>query len=143
MRRLLVAGEAAARLTEETRAQFPEIPFHKIIGMRNRVVHDYGQVDFEIVWETVEHHLPMLMKELQTFFVERGEDLIQRAKSYLRRLRQCGCAVFAGDTPSVSFVDQEQVGFHFNSESYRLRLAAMEIGTEKIEFPDDREIGNR
>jgi uncharacterized protein with HEPN domain len=72
LRRLLVSGEAAARLTEETRALFPGIPFHKIIGMRNRVVHDYGQVDFEIVWETVEHHLPNLMKEPQSFFVERG-----------------------------------------------------------------------
>jgi uncharacterized protein with HEPN domain len=41
--------------------------------MRNRVVHDYGNVDFEIVWETVQTHLPMLFEELQRFFVERGE----------------------------------------------------------------------
>ena len=42
--------------------------------MRNRVVHDYGHVDFEIVWETVETHLPSLLKELQRFFAGRGED---------------------------------------------------------------------
>jgi uncharacterized protein with HEPN domain len=35
----------------------PNIPFHKIAGMRNRVVHDYGNVDFEIVWETIQTHL--------------------------------------------------------------------------------------
>ena len=41
-----------ARLTPETCADFPNIPFHKIVGMCNRVVHDYGQVDFAIAWET-------------------------------------------------------------------------------------------
>jgi len=73
LRRFLVAGEAAARLTAETCAEFPNIPFHKITGMRNRVVHDYGNVDFQIVWETVQTHLPSLFKELQEFFAERGE----------------------------------------------------------------------
>ncbi len=56
LRRILVAGEAAARLTPETCALFPDVPFHKISGMRNRIVHDYGHVDFEIVWETVQSH---------------------------------------------------------------------------------------
>ena len=73
LRRFLVAGEAAARLSDETRAQFPNIPFHKIAGMRNRVVHDYGNVDFEIVWETIQTHLPLLHEELHTFFAERGD----------------------------------------------------------------------
>ena len=68
LRRFLVAGEAAARLTPET----PSFP-PKIVGMRNRVVHDYGNVDFQIVWETVQTHLPPLFKELQRFFLERGE----------------------------------------------------------------------
>jgi len=73
LRRILVAGEAAARLTPETCAELPAIPFPKIVGMRNRVVHDYGNVDFEIVWETIENHLPPLHKELHRFFSERGE----------------------------------------------------------------------
>ena len=54
LRRLLVIGEAAARLTSETEARFEEIPFRKMAGLRNRVVHDYGQIDLEIVWDTVE-----------------------------------------------------------------------------------------
>jgi len=73
LRRFLVAGEAAARLTPETCGEFPEIPFPKIVGMRNRVVHDYGNVDFEIVWETIQTHLPPLFTELAKFFEERGE----------------------------------------------------------------------
>ena len=72
LRRFLVAGEAAAHLTPETCAEFPGIPVHRIVGMRNRVVHDYGNVDFEIVWETIQGHLP-LHKELERFFAERGE----------------------------------------------------------------------
>jgi uncharacterized protein with HEPN domain len=58
LRRLLVIGEAAARLTPESCAEFPEIPFPRIVGMRNRVVHDYGHVDLEIIWEIVQIHLP-------------------------------------------------------------------------------------
>jgi uncharacterized protein with HEPN domain len=73
LRRFLVAGEAAARLMPETCGEFPNIPFHKIAGMRNRIVHDYGNVDFEIVWETIRTHLPSLFKELEQFFAERGE----------------------------------------------------------------------
>ena len=60
-------------IDRRTRAEFPEIPFAKIVGMRNRVVHDYGQVDFEIVWETVERHLPLLLEQLERFFLARGE----------------------------------------------------------------------
>jgi uncharacterized protein with HEPN domain len=41
--------------------------------MRNRVVHDYGQVDFEIVWEIVEQHMPLLLEQLERFFAARGE----------------------------------------------------------------------
>jgi uncharacterized protein with HEPN domain len=48
LRRLLVVGEAAARLSAETRRD-PAIPFSSIIGMRNRVVHDYGHIDLEII----------------------------------------------------------------------------------------------
>jgi uncharacterized protein with HEPN domain len=72
LRRILVAGEAAARLSPETCAEFPSIPFHKISGMRNRVVHDYGHVDFEIVWDTVQTHLPPVLKELGAYFAVRG-----------------------------------------------------------------------
>src|SRR5258706_16249496 len=43
LRRFLVAGEAAARLTPETCREFPRIPFQKIIGIRNPGVNDYSQ----------------------------------------------------------------------------------------------------
>lgn len=68
LRRLMVIGEAAARLTPETRAQFDGLPFHKIVGMRNRVVHDYGQIDLEVIWETSCLHLPRVRAELRAWF---------------------------------------------------------------------------
>jgi len=73
LRRLLVLGEAAAHLTPETCAEFPNIPFPRIISMRNRVVHDYGHVDLGIIWETVRIHLPPLAMELRRFLAGQND----------------------------------------------------------------------
>ena len=70
LRRLLVIGEAAGRLTPETTAIFEDLPFRKMAGLRNRVVHEYGQIDFEIVWETVTQHLPQVRRDLGLFFAD-------------------------------------------------------------------------
>jgi uncharacterized protein with HEPN domain len=75
LRRLMVIGEAAARLTEETCSRFTHLPFRKMAGLRNRVVHDYGQIDLEIVWDTVTAHLPLLRETLREFFEEVPTDL--------------------------------------------------------------------
>jgi uncharacterized protein with HEPN domain len=73
LRRLLVIGEAATRLIPETESRFEDIPFRKMAGLRNRVVHDYGQIDFEIVWESITLHLPQVRRELSAFFSTEGE----------------------------------------------------------------------
>ncbi len=73
LRRLLVMGEAAARIAPETETRFEEIPFRKMAGLRNRVVHDYGQIDLEIVWESVTLHLPQVRRELIAFFAAEDE----------------------------------------------------------------------
>jgi uncharacterized protein with HEPN domain len=73
LRRLLVMGEAAARITPETEARFEEIPFRKMAWLRNRVIHDYGQIDLEIVWESVTLHLPQVRRELIAFFSTEDE----------------------------------------------------------------------
>jgi uncharacterized protein with HEPN domain len=53
-------GEAASALDSELQEMFPEIPWPKIIGMRNILVHEYFGIDLEIVWEVVERDLPTL-----------------------------------------------------------------------------------
>ena len=59
------SGGCGARLTPETCGEFPNIPFHKIAGMRNRIVHGYYQVDPGIVWDTCQNDLPGLVQPLQ------------------------------------------------------------------------------
>lgn len=60
-----VLGEAARRVSVETRALHPAIPWNQIIGMRHRVVHDYLAVDLDIVWAVVSTDLPDLITALQ------------------------------------------------------------------------------
>lgn len=61
---LQILGEAACKLTPEYRKQHPEIPWNQVIGMRHILVHDYFQVDLEIVWMVVEKELPKLKEQL-------------------------------------------------------------------------------
>lgn len=52
VRAIEVIGEAASRVSDETRAANPAIPWSAIVGMRNRLVHGYFDIDTEIVWKT-------------------------------------------------------------------------------------------
>jgi uncharacterized protein with HEPN domain len=58
-------GEAAARVSEPTRALAPEIPFKSIIAMRNRIVHVYFDIDPDELWEVVQKDLQPLVQALQ------------------------------------------------------------------------------
>jgi len=60
VRELSVIGEAARKTTEEFRKRTESIPWEKIFGMRNRLVHDYMGVQMPIVWQTVKEDLPIL-----------------------------------------------------------------------------------
>ncbi len=60
-----IVGEAARRVAPETRAAYPAIPWAKITGMRNVLVHDDDDLDQETVWDTVTRHLPVLVAQLE------------------------------------------------------------------------------
>ena len=62
---LQIFGEAAFKIPPEYRNQHTEIPWSKIMGMRHILVHDYFQIDLEIVWAVVEKELPGLKEKLQ------------------------------------------------------------------------------
>jgi uncharacterized protein with HEPN domain len=62
---LQVIGEAARRVSPSFRATYPQIDWKAIVGMRSKVVHDYLNVDEDIVWDTVINELPSLVKELE------------------------------------------------------------------------------
>jgi uncharacterized protein with HEPN domain len=58
-------GEAARRVSPEFQSAHPEIPWPQVIGIRNKVVHDYLHVDFDIVWAVVTADLPPLIAQLK------------------------------------------------------------------------------
>lgn len=60
-----VVGEAAAKLSDGFRSSLPDIPWHAVIGMRHVVVHDYGRVDLDRLWETVTIAMPRLASRLR------------------------------------------------------------------------------
>jgi uncharacterized protein with HEPN domain len=53
IRNFEIIGEAANRIPEEVREKFQEVNWHRIRGFRNRIVHDYMGIDYEIVWEII------------------------------------------------------------------------------------------
>jgi len=59
-----VIGEAAARVSQEFRRSHPKIPWKAIVGMRQKVVHDYLNVDEDIVWDTASREMLPLVQEL-------------------------------------------------------------------------------
>ena len=61
-----IIGEAAARVTPEARSQFPQIPWPQIVGMRNRLVHVYFDLDLDQVWNAVTQDLPPLIATIET-----------------------------------------------------------------------------
>ncbi len=62
---IAVLGEAANCVSRATAAQHPDIPWVFIAGMRHRVIHGYGSVDLEIVWDTATRHIPSLLRQLK------------------------------------------------------------------------------
>ncbi|RJP50952.1 MAG: DUF86 domain-containing protein [Anaerolineaceae bacterium] len=64
VRRIEIVGEAARRVSQETRDRHPQIPWREMTSMRNLVIHEYDVVDINQVWETVQNKLPPLIEEL-------------------------------------------------------------------------------
>jgi uncharacterized protein with HEPN domain len=62
---LTVIGESAARLTPELRDNHPEVPWPRVIGMRNILIHGYFAIDLEEVWVTVDQRVPVLRSQIE------------------------------------------------------------------------------
>ncbi len=62
---LEIIGEAASRISEDTKAANPEMPWTNIVGLRNRIVHAYFEIDLDVVWKIVEDDVPALIHELE------------------------------------------------------------------------------
>jgi uncharacterized protein with HEPN domain len=61
---LMIIGEAVRAIDPAVRHRYPSVPWRQITGMRNILVHDYFRINQEIVWETVDNHVPALKEEI-------------------------------------------------------------------------------
>lgn len=65
VRLIEIIGEAAKNISDQTRNAHPEIEWANIIGMRNRIVHNYANVDLDIVWDVITIKAPELIQQLK------------------------------------------------------------------------------
>lgn len=61
MRQLGIVGEAARKVSQETRNARPEVPWSDMIGMRNRLIHEYSRINLKRVWDTIQNDIPRLI----------------------------------------------------------------------------------
>ncbi|MFC1529060.1 DUF86 domain-containing protein [Candidatus Latescibacterota bacterium] len=67
---LLIIGEAASGISDEFREKHKNIDWRRIVGMRNRLVHGYFDINLDIVWDTVNIHIPELIQHLENIIEE-------------------------------------------------------------------------
>lgn len=64
IRNFSIIGEAGTHIPEEIQEKYPKLPWHEIIGMRNKVIHEYFGLNEDILWKTIKDDLPRLKKDL-------------------------------------------------------------------------------
>jgi len=65
VRAIEIVGEAASKISDEARAEMPELPWASIVGMRHRLVHAYFEINRDILWTTVTEAVPPLAEHLK------------------------------------------------------------------------------
>lgn len=69
-RKFEIIGEAARRLSPEARHEFPDIPWKLVTAMRNILIHDYDDVNLNLVWQTAQNDLPPLIAKLEAYLAK-------------------------------------------------------------------------
>ena len=65
IRRIEIIGEAVRRLSSEFREQHPNVPWQAMMGMRNRMIHGYDDIDMDVVWDTAQDSIPRLLSMIE------------------------------------------------------------------------------
>lgn len=66
----IIVGEATVNVPDEIRSRYPQIPWRSMSDMRNVIAHEYFQVNFKIVWNTIENYLPSLVPLLEELMAQ-------------------------------------------------------------------------
>jgi uncharacterized protein with HEPN domain len=72
VRSIEIIGEASKKVPSGLKNQYPKVNWKVIAGMRDRLVHDYFGVDFDIVWDVVENKIPLLHEEIREILKQEG-----------------------------------------------------------------------
>ncbi|MDD5674520.1 MAG: DUF86 domain-containing protein [Chitinivibrionales bacterium] len=73
LRCIEIIGEAAKHISEEIRSESPMIPWKEMAGMRDKVIHFYMGIDFDVVWQVVTVRYPLLRPEIEDVFSKTEE----------------------------------------------------------------------
>lgn len=71
VRNLEIIGEAARHIPDEVKAKYPGIPWRNIVGMRDKISHEYFGVDAEILWRTIGEDLPQFRRQIEDIAADR------------------------------------------------------------------------
>jgi uncharacterized protein with HEPN domain len=73
MRPLEIIGEASAKISKDFRKAHSEIPWKEMVGLRNRLVHEYFRINFGVVWDTIHKDLPKLIEIIEPLVPKEDE----------------------------------------------------------------------
>ena len=65
IRQIEIIGEAARNISDEFREKHPKLPWAKMVGIRNKIIHEYFNINYAIVWDTIKGDLPILEKSIK------------------------------------------------------------------------------
>ncbi|HMG73468.1 MAG TPA: DUF86 domain-containing protein [Pyrinomonadaceae bacterium] len=74
VRNLEIIGEAAKKISDQVRAQHATIPWKSMAGVRDRLIHDYFGVSFDVVWEIISNDLPQVVDPLKRLLDEKASE---------------------------------------------------------------------
>jgi uncharacterized protein with HEPN domain len=68
-----IIGEAVKNLPIDYRNKYPHIPFKQVAGMRDKLIHDYFGVDYDIIWKTIKDKLPQFSEDIKKLILEQED----------------------------------------------------------------------
>lgn len=75
IRSLEIMGEAAKRVPDHVKEKYPDIPWKRMAGMRDKLIHEYSGVDLEIVWTVVKEELPPIKPFIEKLYNDTIKDI--------------------------------------------------------------------